>query len=141
MEQFPQIMIVGPAKVGKERGPLIYSGSDFDLVPVSPGTPIKRWCVVYWFWVPPGQRQKWRGRSANHKAAQRELQMLADGVIEEERYNVTCPADITTADATRLLLADYNRRCVKRLGSVPEPVQRGALVDASGRALALVGVK
>ncbi len=139
MIPFRKIHILGNPKVGKARGPLIWSGSEFALVqPV--GAEMVTFRIIYWFPVPPERRVKTKNQTEVPNATDAEKRMLADGVFEEWAFNVRWPADMKTPEAVQRLKVDYARRYEKQVGPVPADLftSDAAIIrnDATSRLLA-----
>jgi hypothetical protein len=133
-QDFRSIMLVGRSK----RDVLSYSGNQL----VHPefrddGRAPIRWRVIFWFWVPPGQRCERDFKTEVKDAHPHELAALRCGELEEVALNVTFPGDMKTADASQYLKTEWQARCLKRLGMIPEKREQQApqLVGAEARAM------
>lgn len=113
---FRRVMLVGRSK----RDLLSYSGNQLRHPGVKDGDASVRWRVIFWHWVEPGKRSPRVFKSEVPNAMPHELAALACGEIEETALNVALPADMKTKDATRFLETEWQVRCMKRLGMIPE---------------------
>lgn len=132
-----RIMLVDKG-YGREPGPLRYSG--FNLVhpeaerlqaprhPLAPKgfgsqeqSPLTvTYFALFWFWVPEGKRDLWRGKSLAIDVTPVEAARLASGELEEVRRDYTFPKSMELRVAGQWLKPVWERICRERLGTVPE---------------------
>jgi len=107
MQYFRRVMYQAEGLSRKQMGPLVAS-SQFKRHPaLKPGDRSVEWFVVFWFWVPPGKRDRrnlstFPSRMTSAKPF--ELQALGEGEIEEITFNQKFPLDMPKSARDAYLL-------------------------------------
>jgi len=143
MQYFRRVMYQAEGLSRKQMGPLVAS-SQFKRHPaLKPGDRSVEWFVVFWFWVPPGKRDRrnlstFPSRMTSAKPF--ELQALGEGEIEEITFNQKFPLDMPKSARDAYLLELWKQMCLKRLGFIPDATGYGSTaapaVTVSARAAA-----
>lgn len=144
MQYFRRVIVPRRALRRGEMGPLVWSGQLRVHEDVKPGdTYVVDWCVVFWFWVPPGKREPRNLKTTPTKVTDPkpfELLALAEGELEEEWFNQTFPGGMPMEARSAYLIGLWQKRCFERLGFIPDATGVGAgaagRTDVSDRALA-----
>lgn len=134
MQYFRRVMYMSEGLSRKQMGPLVWSGQFKKHPDLRAGDDHVEWFVVFWFWVPPGKRDRRNLQTAPSRVSDVkpfELQALAEGEIEEVTFNQKFPIAMPKRARDEYLLELWKQLCFKRLGFIPDATGYGSTASAA----------